>query len=375
MNIPPMKVLLPAILLAALAAGLWQRSEMSTLAEREIFLREKLASSPSEALEERSAPVTKPGQRTRPACFNAPAFVEKFVALAARHEAGGDPPSDNELEHLMAVIVTASPRELMKLAEELRHDRVPPDLRKGLFTAIAPRVAENDPKLGAGLAVEGGEREEFLAVMRLWLSRDPKAMSGWLAEVMAADPTLGPAGIRRLDRRELDTLALTARLAADPAGDALQELFDLKSDSLPMAIEEMAASMPAADLTTLMKRIAQTSGLPEHDRLAMIGTTLAKHSDPVQARQVLLDAALPPEQFRKAATTMIVSLDPVGIRAGVEWFRTSTAGETKAEGLRGIVATWAGQDPEAAVAWVEGLSDAAEKADLQAVLPEPSRKR
>ena len=92
------------------------------------------------------------------------------------------------------------------------------------------------------------------------------------------------------------------------------------------------------------------------------------------ARQILLEMTLPPEQFRKAATTMIVSLDPIGIRSGVEWFRTYTAGETKAEGLRGIVATWARQDPKAAVEWVEGLSDAAEKADLHSVLPEPYRK-
>ena len=34
-----------------------------------------------------------------------------------------------------------------------------------------------------------------------------------------------------------------------------------------------------------------------------------------------------------------------------------------------------GQDPKAAVEWVEGLSDPAEGADLRAVLPEAYRKR
>jgi hypothetical protein len=133
--------------------------------------------------------------------------------------------------------------------------------------------------------------------------------------------------------------------------------------------------LPPEALVTAVKRIAKESTLSESERLCLFGGILAHHQDPVQARQVLLDSALPPEQFRKASAILILRQDPAGIRSGIEWFRGATRGETRDVGLHEIVTLWAERDPRSAGQWVENLPDAAEKEKFQAVLGESRGER
>ena len=359
-----MKIALLVILLSALGLGLWQGRELSHLKGREAALRPKPGSMPitSVATHDPSIP-TKSARRDAKAPLDAVAFVQKLEGWVAQQQ-NGSPPSDEEKESMREAIMSSSPRELKMLVEELRRSGLPEGLKKGMYIPIAPRLADSDPKLASELAVEGGEGNSFRMIMRSWLLRDPKSAASWMEEAATGDPPLDKSRFYRMEDLDLEALWCAARLAADPTGGALDDLLDRKGKRLGTALGEIAAALPPAELALVLNRISKDPDLPETGGLDLIGFTLTRHEDPALARQVLLDAALSPEQFTKAATNLILASDPVGIRAGVEWFRNSSPSETKAAGLRGIVATWAGKDRKSAVGWVEGLPESAERAEL-----------
>ena len=359
-----MKSALFVILLPALGLGLWQARELSQLRTREAALRAKPGRVPttSVAKQETSIP-TKSARREARAPLDAVAFVQKLEGWVARQQ-NGPPPSDEDKDSLREAIMLGSLRELKILAEEVRRSGLPEEVKKGMYLAIAPRLADSDPKLASELAVEGGEGNSFRMVMRSWLLRDPKSAAAWMEEAAARDPPHDKSRFYRLEDHEMEALSNASRLAANPAGETLDDLLARKGKRLDAALGEIAATLPPAELATLLNRISKDPHLPETGELDLIGYTLARYEDPAQARQILLDATLSPERFTKAATTLILDSDPIGIRAGVEWFRNSAPGATKAAGLRGIVAAWAGKDRKSAVGWVEGLPDSAERAEL-----------
>lgn len=359
-----MKIILLIIVVAAIATGLWQNRELSHLKAREASLRARSgdASVPVETSTSGASPIsTRSPRRDARASLDVEAFVKMLGGLV-----GSERISDKERHLIQDTLTSASPRELKRLVEELRRSSLPEEVKQWMFVPIAPRLAESEPKLGAKLALEGGEGNSFRMVMRRWLLQDPKGASAWMHEAMAGDPSLDASRFRDLGKLNLKSLAVAARLAADPAGQDLTELF--KSKDLLPAFDEIAAALPPDGLVTVVKRISTESTLPEDERLCLFGGILAHHQDPVQARQILLDSALPPEQFRKAAAIVILRQDPVGIRSGIEWFRGATKGETREVGLHEIVTLWAEQDARSAGQWVENLPDAVEKEKLRAAL-------
>lgn len=363
MNHHPVKATLLLILLTALGLGLWQGRELSQLKSREASLRAKAGSVPTSGVTSQLPGATKSARRDARAPIDAVALVQMLESWAVLQQ-NGSPPSDKDAASMREAILSASPRELKMLVEELRRSGLPEELKKGMSLAIAPRLADSDPKLATELAVEGGEGNSFRMIMRSWLRRDPKSAAAWLEEAAAGDPPLDKSRFKRLEDLDLEALSCAARLAADPKEGALDDLFSRKGKALGSAFGDIAAALPPAELAALLNRISKDPHLPETGELDLIGYTLARHEDPALARQVLLDAALSPERFTKAATTLILDSDPIGIRAGVEWFRNSAPAEAKAAGLRDIVLAWALKDRKSAIGWVEGLPDSAERAEL-----------
>lgn len=357
-----MKITLLIIVVAAVAAGLWQDRELRRLKAREASLHARSGNA-SLSIEATGASSisTKSTRRDARASLD----VEDFVKMLGRM-VGSERVSDQERILIQDTLASAPPRELKRLVEEVRRSSLPEELKKWLFVPIAPRFVESEPKLATELALEGGEGNTFRLVMRKWLLQDPKGASAWMHDVTTADPPLDLSRFRgEFSNLDLKSLALAARLAADPAGHDLTEFFQRQ------AFDEIAATLPPEGLVTVVKRISKEPTLSESERLCLFGGILAHHQDPVTARQILLDSALPPEQFRKAAAILILQNDPVGIRSGIEWFRGATTGETRDLGLHEMVTHWAEQDPRSAGQWVENLPDAAEKEKFRTMLAVP----
>jgi hypothetical protein len=125
---------------------------------------------------------------------------------------------------------------------------------------------------------------------------------------------------------------LAAKVAADPA--KLDDLLDAGGKRELAALWELSAVQAPSDLASVLHRVSLDSKLPENNRQHVIGGTLARYRDPAVARQILLDAALPAEQFVPVAASMIQSLDPAGRAAGVEWVRSLPDPSQREELLR-----------------------------------------
>lgn len=358
-----MKITLLIIVVAAIAAGLWQNRELHRLQTREASLRASLgnASLPV-GTSGTSAIPTKSARRD----VRLPLDPKAFVKMLER-PAGSDRVPDKERILIQDTITSASPRELKQLVEELRRSSLPEELKKWMFVPLASRLVESDPKLATELALEGAEGNTFRMVVRKWLLQDPKGAAAWMQEAETGDPPLDISRFKgEPNDLDLKALALAARLAADPAGHDLTELS--QSRDLVPAFYEIAATLPPDGLLTVVKRISTESTLSEDNRVSLFGGILARHQDPVVARQILLDSALPPEQFKDAAAMLILRQDPAGIRSGIEWFRSSAKGKTRDADLTEMVILWAVQDLRSAGQWVDDLPDPVEKEKFRELL-------
>jgi hypothetical protein len=347
-----MKIFLLVILLTVVAAGLWQNQELSRLKERESVLRARAGGivNPDRFAKGsgKTGPVAPEGRQS----FDPGAFLKRFEELVG----GGRQPSEREAAELLDSLVAASPRELRALVEELRRSNsLPQELKRSIFSVIAPRLAESQPKLAAEIAVEGGEENPFRAVMRVWLSRDAKTASSWVEEATAADPPFNETRFKPLEDFDLAALSLAARVIADPAGGGLQELLEESGKAQLAALDEVMMSSTPAELANVMHRISRDSGSTEKEWIELIGTTLARHRDPAVARQVLLDARLPEPEFIKAASILMTSADPSTMQTSVDWFLAATTdGPDRTQALERIWGQWSAKSSTEAEAYFRG---------------------
>jgi hypothetical protein len=337
-----MKLLVAGVLVAVLATGLWQRKELSRLEQREVSLRGRYVGAPESGVKaEADIVATLPartGRRGDRESFDPDAFVAKLAALIANHQRGEHAPEEEEPSFIAEELASASPRELKDLVSALRRSSLPEEYVKSFFWPIAPRLAESDPEWAAGLSWEAGEWRPFKMVLRSWIARDPAGAAAWFAGTITGNADEDSARFRALENVEFEAMALAVRLASDPGVDGVKELLLLKGNPLALALAEVSATLPPGELATVMSLISRDPVLSEMERLDVIGNTLAGCPDPVVARQVLLDAALPADQFAKAAAILIGSLDPVGKEASIAWAKSLPDPQQREELLR-ILAT------------------------------------
>lgn len=337
-----MKILVAIVLIAALATGLWQRTELTRLKQKEASLREGSSRAPESGAKADADIVAslpaRTGRRGDRESFDPAAFVGKLAGLIARYQGGEQAPEEEETSFVTEELASASPRELKELASALRQSPLPDDLVKSLHQLIAPRLAESDPEFAADLAWEAGEWRPFKNVLRSWISRDPASAAAWFAGTTTGNAGEDSARFRALENVEFEAMALATRLASDPDVDGVKELLLLKGNPLALALAEVSASLPPGELATVMNLISRDPVLSEMERLDVIGNTLAGCPDPAVARQVLLDAALPADRFAKAAAILISSLDPVGKEASITWAKSLPDPQPREELLR-ILAT------------------------------------
>jgi hypothetical protein len=316
-----MKAILFIIILIALVTGLWQRNELSHLKQREVELSVALGKPPVPA----EVVATKSTRREAKTTLDAAGFVDLITKPLEK----GVPPNEEEREFLRNQIASASGRELKQWALALRDSGLPEELKRDILVALAPRLAENDPKLAAELVLHGDDGAPFRTVMRTWLATDAKAAAAWL---VAFDPPLGPSRFRNLGGLDLPALTIAANVAADPAN--VDGLMAANGKTSLAVLIELSSAQAAADFSNVLQRFSQDSRLSEQLRLRAIGGALSRHRDPATARQILFDAALPEEQFITTAAIMIQALDPVGREAGVAWVRSLSDPRQREELLR-----------------------------------------
>jgi hypothetical protein len=316
-----MKAILFIVILIALVTGLWQRNELSHLKQREVELSVARGkpSVPAEVV------ATKSTRREVKTTLDAAGFVD----LIAKPLEKGVPPSEEERKFLRDQMASAPGRELKQWALALRDSSLPEELKRDILVALAPRVAESDPKLAAEMVVDGGEGTPFRSVLRTWMASDAKAAAAWLA---AAEPPLKASRFRNPGDLDLPALIIAANVAADPAN--VDGLMAANGKTSLAVLIELSSAQAAADFSNVLQRFSQDSRLSEQLRLRAIGGALSRHRDPATARQILLDAALPEEQFITAAAIMIQALDPVGREAGVAWVRSLSNPRQRGELLR-----------------------------------------
>ena len=300
-----MKATLLVIVFAAIAAGWWQAQELSRLKQRETELR----ASSSGGAESAETVATKSSRRDAKPTLDGAAFV----ALLTKSLEKGAPPSEEERMFLRDQIGAASGRELKQWAVALRDSQLPDELKKDILVSIAPRIAENDPKLAAELVLMGEDGNPFRSVMRTWLVKDAATAAAWLAEI-------DPPKFRSSGDFDFPALSLAAKVAADPA--QLDALLESDKKRLLAALQELSPVLAPSDFARVLHRVSRDSKLSENNRQHVIGGAMARYRDPALARQILLEAALPAEQFVPVAASMIQSLDPTASAAGVEWVKS-----------------------------------------------------
>lgn len=343
-----MKIILSTIVLTSIAAGLWQNRELSRLHEREealVSIRKdnRVPGKGAEDQSDTSGPDRTEARKT----LDAKAFLRKFEeVLEAKRR-----PTDEERTAFGDALMSASPRELKALADELRRNStLPQELKNSLFSAIAPRLAESYPELAAGIAVESRDSDAFEAVMHTWLLSKPDAAASWLKEEMAKVPTSPLASIEGANP---EALAMAAELIADDAdGGGVTRFMAALGEQREQALEIVVTSTKPDVLAGIMNRISRDSGSPEKERLKLIGSTLGRHPDPEVGRQVLLDAKLPPAQFIQAAAIVVRDADPSTMRSTLDWFLSAAPDSPeRAAALEKIRLRWAARAPAEAEAY------------------------
>lgn len=340
-----MKIILSTVILTVCAIGLWQNRELSRLSEREGVLRaerEKTGSPHSGREESGSGSQGRPQIRKS---LDPVAFVSRFEKIVASHRE----PSESERVELVDTLASASPRELKALVDELRRSNLPEKIKQETFSVIAPRLAESQPMLAAEIAVEGGQEDPFRMVMRTWLTADPKAAAGWMKN---RNPPLDSTAFRSMDDIDLKILGLTVGVVSDPSGESLGKILR-GNDKVQLAgLGEVMMSTHPADFAEITRRVSEDAGVPENERMELVGSVLARHPDPVMVRQILQDAALPEEQFLPAAAILMSSTDPSNMRAAVDWFvGATTESPARTKALRRIHDQWAANSPDEAAAY------------------------
>ncbi|MCW1926617.1 hypothetical protein OKA05_28955 [Luteolibacter arcticus] len=315
-----MKATLLVIILAAIAAGWWQGQELSRLKQREA----ELGGASAKAGVPLETTASKSSRRDAKAALDGAGFV----ALLAKSVEKGKRPSKGERVFLRDQIAAASGRELKQWVVALRDSPLPEELKKEVLVSIAPRLAEHDPKLAAELVIAGDEGMPFRSVLRTWLAKDAVAAAAWLEEIE-------PPQFRNPEYLDFPGLCLAAKIAADPA--KVDELLVSDQKKMLGALWELSAIQTPADLSGVLQRISRESSLPESERLLVIRGVLSGYRDPAMARQMLVDVALPREQFVQVAAAMIRSLDPAGKAASVEWVKSLPDARQREELLKEVM--------------------------------------
>lgn len=300
-----MKTTLLVIVFAAIGIAWWQGRELSQLKQREADLK-RLTESSHEASATGS---TDPQRRNAEPTLDAKSFVGMLSGWLEK----GAPPTRNEREFLRKQIEAASGRELKQWALALRESALPEEMKKDFLTAIAPRIAESDPKLAAELVLTGDDGNSFRSVLRTWLATDAVAAAAWLQ-------TIDPPVFRSPQDFDYPALSMAAKIAGNPA--SMDTLLELNGKQVRQTLEELSSFQAPSDFAKVLQQLSGSSRIPENERLHIISGVLAAHRDPTTARQILLDAALPSDQFVRVASTLIRSLDPAGRTAGIAWVKS-----------------------------------------------------
>jgi hypothetical protein len=299
------KTTLLLIVFAAIGIAWWQGRELSQLKQREAGLKRIF----DESKHQHSTPNPAPDRRNAEPALDAKGFVGMLSGWLEK----GVPPTRDEREFLRKQIEAASGRDLKQWALALRESGLPEEMKNDFLAAIAPRIAETDPKLAAELVLTGEDGNPFRSVLRTWLATDALAASAWLQ-------TVDPPVFRRPQDFDYPAFSMAAKIAGDPASTAL--LLDLNGKQARRTLEELSSFQAPGDFAKVLRQLSGSSRIPENERLHIIGAVLASHRNPAAARQILLDAALPSDQFVRVALTLIQSLDPAGKSAGIAWVKS-----------------------------------------------------
>lgn len=313
----PMKPTLIVIVLAAIGIAWWQGRELSRLQEREAEL--KRLSDVSHNVSATNSKERK--QRDSSPTLDAKSFVETLGGWLDK----GVPPTNDEREFLRTQIESASGRELKQWALALRESSLPEDMKRDFLAAIAPRIAESDPKLAAELVLTSDDGNSFLSVLRKWLVTDPSSAAAWLEAI-------DPPAFRHAGDLDVQALSMAAKIAKEPASADL--LLEMDALRLRRTLEELSVIQVPHDFARILGRLSGSSVLPENERLQLISGVLAAHRDPATARQILQDAALPADQFVRVASALIQSLDPAAKAAGIAWVKSLPDPDQRGQLLR-----------------------------------------
>ncbi len=366
-----MKTLSLLALISVIALISWQHREITRLSIRENTLLENMPEAPDS-----SAPISTPNlvslrggpERADRTDFDIQGYIAKCMDLIARSKRG-EISSEKDHLFLWEDPLDASPGDLKALVEKLKNSDIPEAFLKDILSMVAYHLIDSDPEFAVKLVrATDGYGDALLDSLRAWSSRNPKAAAAWLQRAQDEDPPFDASRFGNTPRTDFEALSLAVRLAADPAGEGLEDLLQLQPEPLVAALSEIVSILPATDLPHVLNQIARHGKANEEERLILIASVLAYHLNPADARDALSGAGLPPEPFAKTASLMIGHLDPISIRAGADWFLLSASGEARAAGLRRIVARWADHDRESAAAWAAGLIDPGERAEALKVI-------
>ncbi|QJE97807.1 hypothetical protein [Luteolibacter luteus] len=355
-----MKLLFVFIIACALVLGLRQRQESVRLAglEKDLVARNSALGRGEAKINSEIAdgsPAATKIARTEQPKFSAAKYLGKYYKIFLTYALTRKEPGIRDGDFVRDDLLNATPEDLARLPKDIRDAMLPDVIASGIYEVAASGLLDKDPKLACEFALKGGIINTFLYVVRSWMARDPLAACAWLEEQTKTSPPLDEKTFQPIychqEPLDLASLRLAAGIAASPAAGDLSGLMDLEGARLRATLDDVLMVLPSDCLPVLLKRVSE-SGRPD-----LLEQILKQHPEPAMAREYLKDASLPPEEFMRAATVVVASLDPVSLPRGLDWYLRSTDPEARAEGLQEIVARWGSENPDTAAQWLKKLPE------------------
>jgi hypothetical protein len=359
-----MNRLLLFIFTAAVLLGVWQRSRLIHLQERQTLLALQLnAAQRTPAVSGAPSVVPVGGERAlddghgRPS--STPLKVEEFFELAGElstmeSKLGAGTNRREYRDKILTLFsrLAATPVDQLKaIMDQLPSSPVSADGKQQISTAIMNLLAQSDPASATSYALQYQAPGTTLQVaLRRWAKEDATAAAAWVAQAEASG-TLPPS----LKASQLHLILLPHQIAADPAGFAVEQIAQLPPADLSDFFAETTLLLTTDDQRrALLKQLTTLPELPPGALghfLQQVGRTASVET----ATNLLKEAgaSLSPARFDETAVLAVTARIDANTPKHADWLLQNLRSPGRQPAITRLMENWTHADFNAAATWLK----------------------
>jgi hypothetical protein len=353
---------IPIIIGISALAGLYQWRQLAHHQQREQPLRQALHElkksqpSPSAATPGTGRRLHGPA-REKAEKSTLAAFMQSLHEMMEHQDAQGDP-DDAAKQAILTRLLASDVSVLRALPGELSRSSLPEKWKRELTSVALRCLGHHDPRAAAGAALEHSDHRSLTAILQQWQTSAPQAAAVWItaaltdgritASTFTDGPFLGPDGLERLRG-----MAESVEVAGTP-GEASQRFHNLPLEKITIVMAETMRLLAPAERTALLRSLAADPQVPS-TAFGAFGQSLGQKLTFAEARALLEQTALSPQQFSSAASGYISKSIGKDTPEALTWFLSNTTGYDRRNGYPQILLQWIHADYNAAAAWLRDL--------------------